>query len=148
MIGTTLPRLSAPENRSSLRLGVVTSRVGALASISIDCPDPDALAVFYRDLLGLKEAFATPDRGVICLAGAGPMLTLMRVDTFVAPSWPRGPQHQQMHLDLAVDDLDSAVSSAVAMGASEAEHQPAPDEWRVLIDPVGHPFCVSTVRPD
>jgi hypothetical protein len=76
------------------------------------------------------------------------MLTLMRVDTFVAPSWPQGTQHQQMHLDLAVDDLDSAVASAIALGAREAEHQPAPDEWRVLIDPGGHPFCVSTVRPD
>jgi hypothetical protein len=126
----------------------VTPPVGTLASISIDCPDPGALAVFYRDLLGLEEAFATPDRGVICLAGAGPMVTLMRVDTFAAPSWSHGPQHQQMHLDLAVDDLDSAVMAAVALGATEAEHQPAPDKWRVLIDPVGHPFCVSTVRPD
>ena len=126
----------------------MTSRVGSLASISIDCPDADALAAFYRDLLGLDEASATPDRDVICLAGAGPMVTLMRVDTFVAPSWPRGPQHQQMHLDLAVNDLESAVSSAVALGAREAEYQPAPDRWRVLIDPVGHPFCLSTVRPD
>jgi catechol-2,3-dioxygenase len=126
----------------------MVTRVGALASISIDCPDPDALAPFYCTLLGLEEAFATPDRGVICLAGAGPMLTLMRVDTYVAPSWPNGPQHQQMHLDLAVDDLPSAVSSAIAIGATEASHQPAPDQWRVLIDPVGHPLCLSTVRPD
>jgi hypothetical protein len=99
-------------------------------------------------LLGLEEAFASPDRGVIGLAGAGPMVTLMRVDTFVAPSWPHGPQHQQMHLDLAVDDIESAVSSAIALGAREAAHQPAPDKWRVLLDPVGHPFCLSTVRPD
>jgi catechol 2,3-dioxygenase-like lactoylglutathione lyase family enzyme len=126
----------------------MATRVGSLASISIDCPDPDALAPFYRGLLGLEEAFATPDRGVICLAGAGPMVTLMRVDTYVPPSWPRGPQHQQMHLDLAVDDLDPAVSAAIALGAAEASHQPAPDQWRVLVDPVGHPFCLSTVRPD
>ncbi len=126
----------------------MTTRVGTLASISIDCPDTDALAVFYRNLLGLEEAFATPDRGVICLAGAGPMLTLMRVEEYVAPSWPAGPQHQQMHLDLAVDDLDSAVAAAIALGARESEHQPASDQWRVLIDPIGHPFCLSTVRPD
>ena len=53
----------------------MASPVGALASFSIDCPDPDALAPFYCALLGLEEAFATSDRGVICLAGAGPMLT-------------------------------------------------------------------------
>ena len=124
------------------------TRVGTLASISIDCPDPDALAPFYKGLLGLEEVFAPPDRGVIVLGGAGPMLTLMRVDTYVQPSWPNGPQHQQMHIDVGVDDLESAVSAAIALGAVEATHQPAPDQWRVLLDPVGHPFCLSTVRPD
>ena len=80
----------------------MTQRVGQLASISLDCPDPDQLAAFYSRLLGLEEAFATPDRGVIALAGAGPMLTLMRAANYVKPSWPEGSQHQQMHLDLAV----------------------------------------------
>jgi catechol 2,3-dioxygenase-like lactoylglutathione lyase family enzyme len=122
--------------------------VGSLASISIDCPDPDALAPFYCGLLGLEEVFATHDRGVIALAGAGPMVTLMRAETYVAPDWPDGPQRQQMHLDVAVDDLDAAVSAAVALGAAEAEFQPAGQAWRVLLDPVGHPFCLSTVRPD
>ncbi len=126
----------------------MVTRIGALASISIDCPDPDALAPFYCGLLGLQEAFATPDRGVICLAGAGPMLTLMRVDSYVAPSWPEGPQHQQIHLDVAVDELESTVPAAIALGATEAAHQPAPDQWRVMLDPIGHPFCLSSVRPD
>jgi hypothetical protein len=126
----------------------MTSAVGFLGSISIDCPDPDALAPFYKGLLGLEEAFATENRAVVSLAGAGPMLTLMRVDTYTPPSWPDGPQLQQMHLDVGVDDLSAAVSAAVALGATEATHQPAPDRWRVLFDPVGHPFCLSTVRPD
>jgi hypothetical protein len=126
----------------------MVTRIGTLASISIDCPDPDALAAFYCALLGLEEAFATPDRGVICLAGAGPMVSLMRVDTYVAPSWPDGPQHQQIHFDVAVDELESTVPAAIALGATEAAHQPAPDQWRILLDPVGHPFCLSTVRPD
>ena len=81
----------------------MTQRVGQLASISLDCPDPDQLAAFYSRLLGLEEAFATPDRGVIALAGAGPMLTLMRAANYVKPSWPEGSQHQQMHLDVAVE---------------------------------------------
>lgn len=126
----------------------MTTPVGHLASISIDCPDPDALVGFYCDLLGLEEVFATPDRGVVSLSGAGPMVTLMRVDSYQPPSWPDGPQHKQMHLDLAVDDLDTAVAAAVALGAVQAEVQPAAAHWRVLMDPVGHPFCLSTVRPD
>ena len=122
--------------------------VGYLASISIDCPDPDALVEFYCKLLGLEEVFATPDRGVVSLAGAGPMVTLMRVDEYEPPSWPGGPQHKQLHRDHAVDDLEAAVTAARALGAVEAQVQAAPQQWRVLLDPVGHPFCLSTVRPD
>ncbi len=66
----------------------MTTPVGFLGSISIDCPGPDAMAPFYRGLLGLEEAFATADRGVVSMAGSGPMLTLMRVDKY---SRRRGP---------------------------------------------------------
>lgn len=125
----------------------MTEPVGQLASISLDCPDTDLLAAFYTRLLGLQEAFATPDRSVISLAGAGPMLTLMRAERFVPPAWPDGPQHQQLHLDIAVDELRSATEAAIALGATPAVHQPAPEQWRVLLDPAGHPFCLSTVRP-
>src|SRR5699024_8313408 len=126
----------------------MSERVAPLASISVDCADPEELAGFYARLLGLREAFASPDRGVIALAGAGPMLTLMRVDDYTPPSWPAGEQRQQMHLDLAAQDLEADVAAAVALGAREAEHQPAPDRWRVLLDPAGHPFCLSAVLPD
>ncbi|WP_442858944.1 VOC family protein [Arthrobacter sp. CAN_A6] len=34
------------------------------------------------------------------------------------------------------------------MGATPAEHQPTPGQWRVLLDPAGHPFCLTAVRPD
>ncbi|WP_152353747.1 VOC family protein [Brachybacterium subflavum] len=122
--------------------------IAGLASISIDCPDPRALAPFYRSLLGLTKAFAAPDGSVIALAGAGPMITLMRVDDYVAPQWPGGPQRQQMHLDLAAEDLDTGSRAVVAIGGSEASTQPDPGRWRVMLDPVGHPFCLSAVRPE
>lgn len=124
----------------------MSDRVAPLASISIDCPEPDELAPFYKRLLGLEEAFASEDRRVICLSGAGPMITLMRTDAYVAPSWPDGPQHQQMHLDLAAEDLERDVAASLAIGAREASYQPDPTRWRVLLDPVGHPFCLSAVR--
>ena len=126
----------------------MTTRVAPLASISIDCPNPDALAPFYKSLLGLEEAFATPNRDVICLSGAGPMLTLMRVHEYEALTWPQGPQFQQMHLDLASEDLEVDVAAALRIGAREANFQPSPEQWRVMLDPVGHLFCLSAVRPD
>lgn len=122
------------------------SRVAPLASISIDCPDAGVLAAFYVGLLGLEEAFATPDRSLICLSGAGPMLTLMQVSDHASPVWPQGPQQQQIHLDLAAEDLDAAVAAALQLGATLASSQPRPDLYRVLLDPVGHPFCLTLAR--
>lgn len=122
--------------------------IAPLASVSLDCPHPDDLAPFYCALLGLEEAFATADRSVICLSGAGPMLSLMQADEFTAPQWPHGPQRAQMHLDLAAEDLDAAVAAVLGIGAREAEVQPEPSAWRVMLDPIGHPFCLSAVRPD
>ncbi len=126
----------------------VTTRVAPLASISIDCPTPDELAPFYKSLLDLEEAFVMPDRAVVCLSGASPMLTLMRVNKYEAPTWPQGPQFQQMHLDLASEDLEVDVAAAIKIGAREANFQPSPEQWRVMLDPVGHLFCMSAVRPD
>jgi hypothetical protein len=40
------------------------------------------------------------------------------------------------------------VSAAIELGPTDAAQHPAPDNWRVLMDPAGHPFCVNTVRPD
>lgn len=124
----------------------MTKPIAPLAAISIDCPSPDDLAAFYIQLLGLEVAFAAPDRSVICLSGAGPMLALMRVDDYVPPDWPGGPQLQQMHLDLAAQNLELDVAAAERIGARQATFQPAPDQWRVMIDPVGHLFCLSAVR--
>ena len=53
-----------------------------------------------------------------------------------------------MHLDLAAEDLDAAAGAVLAIGGTEAGTQPDPERWRVMLDPVGHPFCLSAVRPD
>jgi catechol 2,3-dioxygenase-like lactoylglutathione lyase family enzyme len=122
--------------------------VGRLASVSLDCTDPAALAAFYGDLLGLSIVYRSPDGGVIALSDGTVWLTMMRAVDHVAPTWPEPGQLQQMHLDIAVTDLEHAVGQAVALGAVPAGHQPSPDSWRVLLDPAGHPFCLTTVDPE
>ena len=52
-----------------------------------------------------------------------------------------------MHLDLAVTDLEAAEAEAVRLGAVRTDEQPAPDRYRVMLDPAGHPFCLSTQIP-
>ncbi len=58
------------------------------------------------------------------------------------PEWPNHRGTKQFHLDLAVDDLDAAARQCVGLGASLPAEQPG-ETWRVLLDPSGHPFCLT-----
>ena len=59
----------------------------------------------------------------------------------VRPARPDGTA-QQAHLDFDVPDLDAAERQILAIGATKAETQPQPEDWRVYLDPAGHPFCL------
>jgi predicted enzyme related to lactoylglutathione lyase len=48
---------------------------------------------------------------------------------------------QQLHLDLAVDDIDAAHERAIALGARPLDTQ---EKFRVYADPAGHPFCLCS----
>lgn len=115
-----------------------TARLGAIA---LDCPDPQDLAKFYAALMGADVGFSTETFAALKVQGL--WVSMHRVEDYRPPRWPDPEAPQQVHLDFAVDDLDAAEVYAVSLGASRAEMQPAPDRWRVMIDPVGHPFCLS-----
>jgi hypothetical protein len=119
--------------------------IARLAAVSLDCPDPKSLATFYQALLDVEVMFESDD--FIVLKGAGVYLTTQRVDEHRPPDWPDALIPKQLHLELAVDDLDKAETAAVAIGATKAAQQPSPELWRVLIDPAGHPFCITTLIP-
>jgi catechol-2,3-dioxygenase len=112
-------------------------------AVTLDCPDPHRLARFYESLLGGSIA-ATNDIFVALTVDGGPRLDFQRVERYSPPAWPDPDRPAQMHLDFVVDDLDEAERRATALGATKAEHQPGGDRFRVLIDPVGHPFCLAT----
>lgn len=127
---------------------ITSMPVGRLASVSLDCPDPPSLADFYSRLLGMRRVFERPDGSIVALSDGTSFVTMMRIDDYVAPTWPEPGQLQQMHLDISVTDLADAVANAVTLGAREADHQAKPDVFRVLFDPAGHPFCLTTVTLD
>lgn len=117
-----------------------------LGAITVDCPDPSGLADFYKDVLDLEVMFSSED--FVALQGAGVLLTFHRVADHQRPTWPVGPVPKQLHLELGVSDLNVEESRILALGAAKAEVQPNPDNWRVLIDPAGHPFCITTLMPE
>jgi hypothetical protein len=120
--------------------------IARLAAVSLDASDPAVLAGFYRELLGLETFFESED--FVALKGGGILVTTQRVEGFERPDWPSGPRGKQLHLELAVTDLDDSETRAVAIGATKPDTQPNPDVWRVLLDPDGHPFCITTLIPD
>jgi hypothetical protein len=120
--------------------------IARLAAVSLDSSDPVGLATFYRQLLDLEVFRESED--FVALKGAGILITTQRVEAHRAPSWPGGPAPKQLHLELAVSDLEEAEAQALAIGATKSDTQPNPDHWRVLLDPAGHPFCISTLTPE
>ena len=114
-----------------------------LTAITLDCPDPRALAAFYAQATGLEIVPESDDDFAGLTREDGLFIGFQRVDAYQAPRWPDQSIPQQLHLDFAVDDLDEAEALLLALGAAKPGFQPGGDRWRVLTDPAGHPFCLA-----
>ena len=116
--------------------------------VLLDCPDPFELAKFYSALTGIavetRPGYAPEDVSDVDLVHDSlPTLSFQRVDNYVAPTWPDGSTPKQIHLDFEVNDLDEGERHVLSIGARKAECQPG-ETFRVFLDPVGHPFCLTT----
>src|SRR4051794_41423383 len=114
-----------------------------LAGVTLDAPDARALADFYHRLLGWTVIQDESDWIVLGAPGGGTNLSFQTEKQYVPPVWParRGEQQMSIHLDIRVDDLETATQHAVRAGARVADFQPQ-DDVRVCLDPAGHPFCL------
>lgn len=118
---------------------------------TVDCKEPYELAKFYAALLNWEIPFYNEDWACAGAPGkeqgAYPGITFQRNLDYVPPVWPEEPgaQQQMAHLDFAVNDLEEAVKHAVNCGATAAQMQFS-DDWRVMLDPAGHPFCLCRMK--
>jgi hypothetical protein len=117
-----------------------------LCAVTLDCEDPLALASFYRHATGLAEVEGSNRDFAGVRQPDGFFLGFQRVDNYLAPSWPGQQVPQQVHLDFEVDDVALAEDALLRLGAGRPTEQPHTQEWRVLTDPAGHPFCLTTSR--
>jgi catechol 2,3-dioxygenase-like lactoylglutathione lyase family enzyme len=112
---------------------------------AIDCPDPLELARFYARITGWPVAGQTHDDWVeLDPGGAGATLAFQKISdgAYRPPRWPGQDDPQRAHLDFDVPDLDAGEAAVLAIGARKHDVQPAPESFRVFLDPVGHPFCL------
>lgn len=112
--------------------------------IMIDCYNERNLGAFYAGLLDWEAAELGEGCVVVQASGGAIRLLCQREVDYIPPVWPEAPGAQQkmIHLDFTVDDLQAAVQHALSLGATEAKMQYRPDQWRTMLDPAGHPFCL------
>jgi len=116
--------------------------IASFGLIALDCPDPEALAAFYQQIVGGEIGRTSTDDDWIELeVDDVRILAFQQVDDHQPPGWPDGSP-QQAHLDFDVPDLDVGEAAVIEIGAVKASVQPQPDSWRVFLDPAGHPFCL------
>ncbi len=119
--------------------------VAQVVFVTLDCAEPQALGEFWAAMLGGEVKYTSPT--TVAVRTDWMWLAAMQVADYMAPTWPTDEVPKQMHLDLAVTDLEAAFAEALRLGARSSEFQPAPHLRRILFDPAGHPFCLTTQVP-
>src|SRR6266536_3745024 len=111
--------------------------------VVFDAADLTAESSFWAGVLG-GTVDADDDWHMVFVDGK-PRVGVQLAPNHVPPEWPDG-NPQQIHLDLWVDDIDTAHGEVMALGAKllkPAETEPdASDSFQVYADPAGHPFCL------
>ena len=115
--------------------------IGTLRTVVIDCKDPMQLATFYAGVLG-GTVHEEDDTWVVLTGAAGRRLAFQLAPEHEPPQFPDPRGSQQFHLDIAVDDADSAEREVLALGAVRVDDAVEDDLFRVFRDPAGHTFCL------
>jgi catechol-2,3-dioxygenase len=118
------------------------SGIAKMRAVVLDCPEPRALAEFYRELVGGDFTYAD-EEWVSLRDGDTVLLSFQRAEDHQPPGWLNPDRPQQFHVDVTVEEaeLEKAEQRVLALGATKPEFQPG-DNWRVYVDPAGHPFCL------
>ncbi|WP_372698084.1 VOC family protein [Arthrobacter sp. JSM 101049] len=117
--------------------------IGSWHAVVIDCEDTEIMADFYEQVLGMVRV-QHDDDGWITIGDAPdrPAIAFQRVEGYQRPEWPGQTHPQQEHLDIRVDDLDVAEEAVLKLGATSINT--GGQNYRVYLDPQGHPFCLVT----
>ena len=116
--------------------------------VAIDCAEAPPVARFYERLLGFeRRGDSGPLWAQLWDPAGGVHLNIQGDPAYVRPTWPEEPgeQAKMLHFEVEVDDLESAVATAIEAGGTQAPWQPPdrdPERIRIMLDPAGHPLCL------
>jgi len=104
----------------------------------VDCLDPEPLAAFWGELLGVGVNHRSDEWVSLHATAPGhPRVAFQRV-----PETKVGKN--RVHLDVWVPDVEAATVEAEALGARRLGpfvHE-SPEPFQVLADPAGNEFCL------
>jgi predicted enzyme related to lactoylglutathione lyase len=117
-----------------------------LANIDVD--DLEKAVSFYQAAFGLKVGRRFGGSGVEMLGGSAPIYLLVKASGTAASSAAGQPRRYDrhwtpVHLDFVVQDIESAVQTALTAGA-RLEAAISTASWgklALMADPFGHGFC-------
>jgi catechol 2,3-dioxygenase-like lactoylglutathione lyase family enzyme len=117
--------------------------------VNIDVPDLETAIAFYRDGLGLKVGRRLGREAIELMGVSAPIYLLAkRGGSQAAETTEQRRDYDRhwtpIHLDFVVDNVERAVSRAVAAGA-RLESEPSAADWgtiAMLSDPFGNGFCI------
>jgi predicted enzyme related to lactoylglutathione lyase len=110
-------------------------------AVTVDCNEPRQVADFWSAVFDCAVLEAGPDRPgwlrLRPLGSNGPFMNFQPVDE------PRVGK-VRIHVDVLVDDLDTAVDRVVSLGAADtgAREELPRGRIAVMTDPEGNEFCL------
>ncbi|WP_293695530.1 VOC family protein [uncultured Agrococcus sp.] len=120
----------------------MNAQPATLAMVTLDAADVAPVADFWSKALGWPILAATEEYAM--LQGPTHALGISRTPDYQPPRWP-DDGHKQFHFDLSADNIEATADHLVELGATRPADQPG-DTWVVLLDPAGHPFCLTDAK--
>ena len=115
--------------------------IAALKMLTLDSSDAQRDATFWSAVLGWEVAHAQAEYAM--LTGPGGMaLGFGTLDDHEAPGGRTSTAASSSTSTWPSTTSTRAAAECVELGATLPDEQPG-ETWRVLLDPSGHPFCLT-----
>ena len=112
--------------------------------LTIDCVDPELLAMFWAEVLAWEVTYKDPNMVCIQLLDGSPLQGNIPDILFLKTPDVRLGKNR-LHLDLRPSDQMAEVSRIESLGGVRIEIGQSADPettWVVMADPEGNEFCV------